>query len=62
MRVLRESGQLYFSNNRRGFKLDPALQQEFHCEDITRDTLGPDFQRNQKIHCCWLIRHPGAAD
>jgi 23S rRNA (guanine2445-N2)-methyltransferase / 23S rRNA (guanine2069-N7)-methyltransferase len=57
MAVLRQGGQLFFSNNRRGFKLDPTLAEEFRCEDITRATLDPDFQRNAKIHCCWLLRH-----
>ncbi|MCP5131051.1 MAG: bifunctional 23S rRNA (guanine(2069)-N(7))-methyltransferase RlmK/23S rRNA (guanine(2445)-N(2))-methyltransferase RlmL [Pseudomonadales bacterium] len=57
MKVLRPDGQLYFSNNRRGFRLDPALSEEYLCEDITKVTLDPDFQRNQKIHCCWSIRH-----
>ena len=61
MGVLRENGQLYFSNNRRGFKLDAALQAEFVCKDITSKTLDPDFQRNHKIHCCWSIRHGGSA-
>ncbi|MDH4039180.1 MAG: bifunctional 23S rRNA (guanine(2069)-N(7))-methyltransferase RlmK/23S rRNA (guanine(2445)-N(2))-methyltransferase RlmL [Gammaproteobacteria bacterium] len=57
MKVLRPGGQLYFSNNRRGFKLEPALLEQFLCEDISRSTLDPDFQRNPKIHCCWSIRH-----
>ena len=57
MAVLRQKGLLYFSNNRRGFTLDPSLQDEFLCEDITASTLPPDFQRNRKIHCCWAIRH-----
>jgi 23S rRNA (guanine2445-N2)-methyltransferase / 23S rRNA (guanine2069-N7)-methyltransferase len=57
MAVLRPGGRLYFSNNRRGFKLDPALGREFQCEDITRSTLDPDFERNPKIHCCWSIVH-----
>ena len=57
MAVLRPGGRLYFSNNRRGFKLDPALGGEFLCEDITRSTLDPDFERNPKIHCCWSIVH-----
>ena len=61
MGVLRPGGQLYFSNNRRGFKLDDSLREEFLCEDITSATLDPDFQRNSKIHCCWSIRHSGAA-
>jgi 23S rRNA (guanine2445-N2)-methyltransferase / 23S rRNA (guanine2069-N7)-methyltransferase len=57
MAVLRPGGQLYFSNNRRGFKLEPELEQSFNCEDITGETLDTDFQRNRRIHCCWLIRH-----
>ena len=57
MAALRPGGQLYFSNNRRGFKLDPALGLEFQCEDISRSTLDPDFERNPKIHSCWSIRH-----
>lgn len=57
MGVLRSGGRVYFSNNRRGFSLDTALQEEFLCEDITASTLDPDFQRNRKIHSCWSIRH-----
>ena len=60
MRVLRNAGQLYFSNNLRGFRLDPELQRDYLCEDITGQTLDPDFQRNRRIHCCWRIRHRGA--
>ena len=61
MAVLRPGGRLYFSNNRRGFKLDPALGREFLCEDISRSTLDPDFERNPKIHCCWSIVRPDRA-
>lgn len=61
MKVLRPGGQLYFSNNRRGFQLDPALQETFDCRDITMKTLDPDFQRNRKIHSCWSIRHADRA-
>lgn len=57
MAVLRQQGTLYFSNNRRGFTLDASLRDEFQCEDITAQTLPPDFQRNSKIHCCWVVRH-----
>lgn len=57
MGVLAGDGQLYFSNNRRRFRLDPALATEYHCDDITGETLDPDFQRNRRIHCCWSIRH-----
>ena len=57
MSRLRRDGVLYFSNNRRGFKLDSGIEQEFSCQDITRSTLDPDFQRNQKVHCCWQLVH-----
>ena len=60
MGVLAEDGQLYFSNNRRRFRLDPALAAEYQCDDITGETLDPDFQRNRRIHTCWSIRHRGA--
>jgi 23S rRNA (guanine2445-N2)-methyltransferase / 23S rRNA (guanine2069-N7)-methyltransferase len=58
MQRLRRGGSLYFSNNRRGFKLGPQVEQDFDCTDITRQTLDPDFQRNARIHQCWQIRHP----
>ncbi|KAA1193900.1 bifunctional 23S rRNA (guanine(2069)-N(7))-methyltransferase RlmK/23S rRNA (guanine(2445)-N(2))-methyltransferase RlmL [Pseudohalioglobus sediminis] len=57
MARLRPDGTLYFSNNRRGFKLDESLLQDFDCTDITAQTLDPDFQRNKRIHCCWQIAH-----
>jgi 23S rRNA (guanine2445-N2)-methyltransferase / 23S rRNA (guanine2069-N7)-methyltransferase len=28
-------------------------------EEITSETIGPDFKRNQKIHRAWKIQHPG---
>jgi 23S rRNA (guanine2445-N2)-methyltransferase / 23S rRNA (guanine2069-N7)-methyltransferase len=56
MAVLCADGQLYFSNNRRGFKLAPGLLQDYFCEDITPQTIDVDFQRNRRIHCCWSIR------
>lgn len=53
MGVLRPGGVLYFSNNRRGFRLDPSVQEAWDCVDISRETLDPDFQRNPRIHTCW---------
>ena len=57
MARLRSNGVLYISNNRRGFRFDSALADEYKCEDITARTIDPDFQRNSKIHCCWKICH-----
>lgn len=57
MARLRPGGTLYFSNNRSDFRLDPALEQAFDCNDITSETLDPDFARNRRIHSCWRITH-----
>ena len=57
MRCLTPAGTLYFSNNRRGFKLSPELDREFSVENISGVTLDPDFERNTKIHQCWRFRH-----
>lgn len=57
MAVLRKEGCLYFSNNRRSFALDESLAADFACENITAQTLSPDFQRNRKVHSCWAIRY-----
>jgi len=57
MAILAAEGTLVFSNNFRRFKMDEALLAQYSVENITTKTLDPDFQRNQKIHNCWLIRH-----
>lgn len=57
MARLRPQGVLYFSNNKRGFKLDETLEQAFQVADISAKTLDPDFARNTKIHRCWQIQH-----
>lgn len=62
MAVLRVDGVLYFSNNRRGFKLDESVLESYHCEDVSRQTLDPDFQRNPNIHSCWRITREGSQD
>lgn len=54
LRLLNPGGTLYFSNNRRGFKLDPDLEGEASFEEITAKTLPLDFQRYQP-HRCWRI-------
>ncbi|MGH8443016.1 MAG: bifunctional 23S rRNA (guanine(2069)-N(7))-methyltransferase RlmK/23S rRNA (guanine(2445)-N(2))-methyltransferase RlmL [Nevskiaceae bacterium] len=60
MALLAPGGVLYFSCNRRGFKLDPALAQEFTVADITVQTLDEDFKRPPPAHKAWRItRRPG---
>ena len=53
--LLAPGGTLYFSNNRRGFKLDPALAEEFKVQDITAQTLDEDFKRPPPAHRCWRL-------
>jgi 23S rRNA (guanine2445-N2)-methyltransferase / 23S rRNA (guanine2069-N7)-methyltransferase len=55
MALLAPGGALYFSNNRRGFKLDPALATDFSVQDITAQTLDEDFKRPPPAHRCWRI-------
>ena len=59
MNRLTSGGTLYFSNNYRGFELDEEVQAMFETIEITNETIGPDFKRNQKIHRAWQIRHYG---
>lgn len=51
---LKPGGYLYFSNNRRGFKLAEELQQ-YQVTDITRQTVPLDFQQRKHVHQCWQI-------
>jgi len=30
----------------------------YQVEEITSETIGLDFKRNQKIHRAWKIQHP----
>ncbi len=55
-RLLAEDGVLVFSNNLRKFKLDPALDASFEIENISPKTIDKDFERNTKIHHCWLLK------
>lgn len=57
MKRLSPDGVLYFSNNRRKFRLDSQVSERFAVEDITRATLDPDFQRLPVPHQCWKLRH-----
>lgn len=55
MKRLRPGGRLYFSNNLKTFKLDPSLESDFQVKNITRQTIPFDFERNPKVHHCFII-------
>lgn len=60
MNLLAPQGVLYFSNNKRKFKLAENLLQKYLIRDITKESIPMDFH-DQKIHCCFEIRSQGAA-
>ncbi len=53
--LLTDDGILIFSTNHRQFRLDQAALSGLVITDITRQTIPPDFARNQRIHRCWKI-------
>jgi 23S rRNA (guanine2445-N2)-methyltransferase / 23S rRNA (guanine2069-N7)-methyltransferase len=54
---LAPGGVLYFSNNFRRFRLDAEAIADFAaCEDISAQTIPPDFAREARIHRCWRLR------
>lgn len=57
MQILERDGILIFSNNFRKFKLDPIIQERYLVEDYRLQSIPEDFQRDIKIHGCWLLRH-----
>ena len=57
VKCLRPQGQIIFSNNLRQFKLDATgvAALGLNIENITASTIPVDFERNPKIHHCWLL-------
>ena len=58
MNRLTTDGTLYFSNNYRGFEMDEEILAFYDVQEISNETIGPDFKRNTKIHRAWKISHP----
>jgi 23S rRNA (guanine2445-N2)-methyltransferase / 23S rRNA (guanine2069-N7)-methyltransferase len=56
-KLLTPAGKLYFSTNRRGFKLDTAALAGLKIKDITAQTLGEDYKRPPPMHKCWQIEN-----
>lgn len=54
---LNEGGEIIFSNNKRGFKLDVDAVKALglYVKDISKASIPEDFKGNQKIHQCWLL-------
>lgn len=58
MRRLKPSGTLIFSENFRRFVLDSSLKKYYHIEEVTRETLHPDFALHAHSHRCWEFMLP----
>ncbi|MDD4972970.1 MAG: class I SAM-dependent methyltransferase [Bacteriovorax sp.] len=56
LRLLNPGGTLYFSNNKRKFKLDPIIAEMAVVQDITDKTIPMDF-RERSVHHCFKISH-----
>lgn len=57
-RLLARGGHIIFSCNLRGFKPDTEklLKAGVSMEDVTPATIPVDFERNAKIHHCYIVR------
>ena len=55
LRLLTPGGELFFSNNRQGFRLDPGVGNLASVTEITAQTIPIDFKRHTP-HRCWLLK------
>ena len=60
LRLLAPDGVLYFSNNKRAFKINAGVTEIANVLDITSKTIPEDY-RNLKIHHCYKITHKAKA-
>jgi 23S rRNA (guanine2445-N2)-methyltransferase / 23S rRNA (guanine2069-N7)-methyltransferase len=58
--LLAPGGTIVFSNNYTRFRLDRDGLAAFEIDDVTRNTMPRDFERNPRIHVCYVLR-PTAA-
>ena len=56
MKLLRRGGRLVFSTNFTRFKFDLEALAEFAITDISAETIPKDFERNAKIHHCYVVQ------
>ncbi|NJD07009.1 MAG: bifunctional 23S rRNA (guanine(2069)-N(7))-methyltransferase RlmK/23S rRNA (guanine(2445)-N(2))-methyltransferase RlmL [Methylococcaceae bacterium] len=55
VQLLAPEGHLIFSTNARKFRLDQDALADLVVEDISASTVPKDFERNPKIHRCWIV-------
>jgi 23S rRNA (guanine2445-N2)-methyltransferase / 23S rRNA (guanine2069-N7)-methyltransferase len=55
--VLRRGGRLVFSTNYSRFTLDEAALADLAIEDVSVQSIPKDFERNSRIHRCYVLRY-----
>jgi 23S rRNA (cytosine1962-C5)-methyltransferase/23S rRNA (guanine2445-N2)-methyltransferase / 23S rRNA (guanine2069-N7)-methyltransferase len=55
IKLLKPDGTLFFSNNKRDFRLEPRISEQFKVKNISKETIPLDFH-DQKIHHCFEIK------
>jgi 23S rRNA (guanine2445-N2)-methyltransferase / 23S rRNA (guanine2069-N7)-methyltransferase len=60
--LLAPDGIIVFSNNYTRFRLDREGLAAFEIEDIGRRTLPRDFERNPRIHACYVLKRRASVD
>jgi 23S rRNA (cytosine1962-C5)-methyltransferase len=53
--LLAPGGELLFSNNRQGFRIDPGVKQLAAVNEISKRTIPLDFKRHSP-HRCWVLQ------
>lgn len=54
--LLSPGGELFFSTNFRGFRLDPQVEGRARFREISERTVPEDF-RDRRVHRCWHVTH-----
>jgi 23S rRNA (guanine2445-N2)-methyltransferase / 23S rRNA (guanine2069-N7)-methyltransferase len=63
MELLAPGGELIFSTNRHNFSLElPEVSPQWEIQDITRETIDPDYGNRKPPHRCWSIRKSGGGE
>ena len=58
--LLEDDGQIIFSTNARGFKLDSSIEELCLLKEITGMTTTEDFRR-KPVHRCWCLAKQASA-
>ncbi|MFP4510877.1 MAG: bifunctional 23S rRNA (guanine(2069)-N(7))-methyltransferase RlmK/23S rRNA (guanine(2445)-N(2))-methyltransferase RlmL [Spirochaetaceae bacterium] len=61
MAHLAEGGAAYFATNRRGFRISDEISQFAVVNDVSAETLPPDFKRSFRNHNLFRLQHLRAA-